>query len=225
MRMLLWKEFRQSSRLLIVCGVLLVMPYVVAGASGLYDHTRPDPSHLTKWSEYILGASFAAVFVCALLSAFIGGNAIAGERSDRSAEFLAYLPIPRGTATACKAGFAIAILLAIFFVNVAIARTAAAASDVSPVSSPMGIFPALFATGVFLFGTSWLGSTIFRTPGNAAVTALGVLAVLWMPILFIEEQRGWSADTSEAMYIATSVVLGLACFVGGTVYYLGRTSP
>ncbi len=226
MKMLLWKEFRQSSRLLIACGVLLVMPYVVAAAAGVYDHTRMEMYYrYTPWPEYAMGAAISALGLCALLSAFVGANAIASERSDRSAEFLAYLPIPRVKATACKAGFAISVLLAMFVVNIAVTAAAAYASDVSRSLSAWEPLRVVFAIAVFLFGTAWLGSTMLRTPGNAAAAALGSLIVLYLPILLIEERRGWSAATWETVFIASILSLGLACFVGGTVYYLRKASP
>ena len=52
--------------------------------------------------------------------ALLGGNSIAGERVDRSAEFLAYLPVSRGRILASKLLVALAAVPLIWLPNLVI---------------------------------------------------------------------------------------------------------
>ncbi len=78
MKSLLWREYRRNRLLMLSGAVLVALPYLIAFAVN-------DFYVMANWS---LGLSN-------MMAALLGGNAIAGETADRSAEFLAYLPVSR----------------------------------------------------------------------------------------------------------------------------------
>ena len=97
MKSLLWKEFRLCWPILLVGAGLLTAPYLIPllGKSLGYS-VRVD------WP----GAAVFSLALSILTLTLFGGSAIACERADRSAEFLAYQPIPRGKILAQQAGVA-----------------------------------------------------------------------------------------------------------------------
>ena len=90
MKWLLWREYRRNRLLLGMGAVLLSFPICSSsfGTRGLRDEP-PITGKSSRWRQR------AAYFFRRLTCALLGGNAIAGERSDRSAEFMAYLPVSR----------------------------------------------------------------------------------------------------------------------------------
>ena len=62
-------------------------------------------------------SSIYSLIISQLAIALIGGNAIAGERADRSAEFLCSLPITRKRILASKLLISLAIILVIWLTD------------------------------------------------------------------------------------------------------------
>ena len=114
LKALLWKDFRQHGKFLIACGAGLLIPYVVAVLALIANQMREFLE--SRWIDYLSGASIADAFLALLMVAFIAGNAIAGERADRSAEFTAYVPIDRKIALLSKVITALGIC--VFLVTV-----------------------------------------------------------------------------------------------------------
>ena len=99
MKWLIWKEYRVQRLVLIVGAVLLVLPYAMV--LGLFRFA-PVRGSLADWCMGLLVAAAYSVGISQLTMALLGGNAIAGERADRSAEFVAYLPLTRARILAAK---------------------------------------------------------------------------------------------------------------------------
>ena len=85
---LLWREYRRNRWILAAGAMLLLLPSLNALRAGSAD------IRLALFVGYC--------FFCSLTVALLAGNAIAGERADRSAEFIAYLPPGRWRLLASK---------------------------------------------------------------------------------------------------------------------------
>ena len=72
------------------------------------------------WKVCLGFASVYSIGIAQLAVALIGGNAIAGERVDRSAEFQAYMPIPRRKILSAKLLLAMAMVAVIWLPNAAV---------------------------------------------------------------------------------------------------------
>ena len=100
MKWLLWREYRLTRLIRIVGAVLMVLPYVGAlvllvAASWASEPPAiggPSPSRAVVLFG---GGALYSILLSLLTLTFLGGNAFAGERADRSAEYLAYLPLSR----------------------------------------------------------------------------------------------------------------------------------
>ena len=97
MKWLLWREYRLNRLLLMTGATLLLLPYAIAlfdlGWDAWWGSSQsPRAENAARRFEV---AAFFSIVISQLTLALLGGNAIAGERADRSAEFLAYLPVSR----------------------------------------------------------------------------------------------------------------------------------
>ncbi len=236
---LLWKDYRQNVRMLIAVGVFVLMPYLIglaivlvaavrshlgsddgAGRDLLYEFMGPNQT----WVDVIGGASVFSLCVAALAASFIGGNAFAGERADRTAEFLAYLPIRRGPALVSKAILAVGVCTGMIIANIVIGRICGLPMRDNP--SFTNFLVTLATSALLMFGASWLCSTFLQTPAISA--ACGVFA----PFLIAGTLLLWdylhgsdNAITTERWYSSIATVVGGGLFITGTLYYLRRVDP
>lgn len=180
----------------------------------------------------ILSSSWS-LGLSAFVAALAGGNAIAGERADRSAEFLATLPVSRARILAPKVTLASLALLAFWLIDLlALYLTVASAQvDEEACRNLRGtirtVVPLFGVSAVLAFGAGWLFSALRASP--AIATALAMIAPVALAMVseaFIEalgappiEGRLWST------YVACGPPLGVAAFVAGTLHYLRRVEP
>ncbi len=93
MSWLLWREYRTNCLIVYVGLGLFFVPYLFLAVVLLYRLLR-DMGQMDM-SDAITVAAMASIALSQLTLVLLGGNAIAGERADRSAEFVAHLPISR----------------------------------------------------------------------------------------------------------------------------------
>ncbi len=227
MRALLWKDYRVNRVVLLLGACLLLGPYLAGVGYIVYDAWPEGPPART-WSQTLLACSSFSLALSMLTVIMLGGNAIAGERADRSAEFLAYLPPSRGQVLGSKVLLALATVAVIGGSNALVADVVCPAlgdewrrtADDLP---PRGL---LTGKGVLLFGAAWLGSSFLSSPAFAVGLGFLVYAVTSMSLQALSTFTGWPAESQlVGWYIAFCLVVGPACFVAGTVYYLRRKEP
>jgi ABC-type transport system involved in multi-copper enzyme maturation permease subunit len=227
MTWLLWKDYRHN-RLIVITGlVLLLLPYVFAFWMLLNSEASRHPG---GWAFVIAVAGLYSLGLGQLTIALIGGNAIAGERVDRSAEFLASLPLTRKKILASKLLLALAIA-AVIWAN---ALLTWCLMKMSPDVERL-IYDERFAlvvaniatTGLVFFCVAWFFSSFLSSPtfaiAGALVTPLlvasGIVAVVYLLELPLN-------DTNfEHWYYGVSLTVALVCFGVGTLYYLRRVEP
>jgi len=231
MKWLLWKEYRIHRLILIVAAVLLVVPHLVALilvwfrigiGPGSWGQADGGPLLATN----LVGSAFQSVMGSQFAMALLGGNAIAGERVDRSAEFLAYLPVSRVRIVLSKLILPLATAAVILVPNLIIMALAGAAlpEDLRRGAAwyaPCG--PAL--VGIMFFSIGWLLSSMLESPVFAI---LGGLVTPWLILAafgLFAEVSGFPKNIMALSYLGTCILLTPACFVAGTWYYLRRVEP
>ena len=80
MSWLLWREYRRNRWILAAGAAGVLLPIIIAV---VFDLNR---------SSGFIGAFFLSCVFSQMTVALLAGNAVAGERSDRSAEFIACAP-------------------------------------------------------------------------------------------------------------------------------------
>jgi ABC-type transport system involved in multi-copper enzyme maturation permease subunit len=226
MMQLIWKEYRQNRLTLLAVGVALLLPYVYMASLGITWSLAGSPR---SWIGLIWKASLLSSLIWTVAVAFIGGVIIAGERSDRSAEFLAYLPIDPRRAVAGKAILAFGACLFYFLINVSVFYvTRAGQSYSTPVLNDMieMIGGPWLVTAVLVFSASWLFSSLLTSPALAAAGGLTVAAISGGAVTGLSGLRIiGSAEALKGLYFWLCLILGVACFAAGIAYFLRRPHP
>ena len=172
MRWLLWKEYRHN-RLIVFAGLfLLLAPYVIATCFGFgerwFDWSKDfGPAYRpTRWVEIFAAAAIWGVTISQFTLALVGGNAIAGERVERTAEFLYSLPIPRRRMVASKLLLASLITAVIWLPNATILWCLMEAAGGSAGDLHKFLQPAMDValTGLTFFCVAWFLSCYIASP-------------------------------------------------------------
>ncbi len=232
MKALLWKDYHVSRPILVFGTVLMLVPYLIVGIAEFVSWRRYGGA--VDWPHALVGCAIASLGLSVLTIAAIAGNAFAGERVDRSAEFLGALPVSHARIVASKLCVALAAVVALWLVN--IAASYGLAPWLACVSQPemMGnlpqmranAFPTLAVISVLTFGAGWLASALLSSAAISVGLALAAPAVLAVGLALIAELFGlrWEGAV-DAAYGIICVVLGLAALGAGSIYYVSRVEP
>jgi ABC-type transport system involved in multi-copper enzyme maturation permease subunit len=227
MRWLLWKDYRHN-RPIVIAGLLF---FLVPHAITLVVILWLKSPELLRWRENFAESSFFGLVLFQLTVAFLGGNAMAGERVDRSAEFLASLPVTRGKILTSKLLLALIVVGAIWLID---APAICLFSDVVGPSRGHGgheLFQALAntaLTGLVFFGVAWFLSSFLASPTFAICGGLAA------PVLFLVTLHlfAYCLDLAPIGVAATALsyrifclTVAPVCFAVGTWHYLRRVEP
>ena len=221
MMALLWKDYRLNRFVLIAGTAIFLGPYAVLGGVQAYMvWQEPGVPMPMSWPEVFALCTLLSAMLSCLTMALVGGNAMACERPDRSAEFLAYLPPTRRKILASKLLLAVMVGAVVWGLNASVAAFLLKFADRH---HALEGFVTVGAIMLLVFGASWLGSAVLASPGSAGVLGIGVTVFMAATAAYVSSRFGL-ADVESAI-AWTGLVGGTACLVGGTVWYLCRTEP
>ncbi len=185
---------------------------------------------MTCPAECFMGSSFYSLGLLQLAFALLGGNSIAGERIDRSAQFLAYLPVSRGRILASKLLVALAAVPLVWLPNLvvlAIAWAFAPAHFTSDVDL-LSVLGTIAVTGLTFFCVAWLFSCLLESPtfsvcAGLIVPLLVMTGIFW--VLYLLDVRPEESAVVLGWYWGLCLAISVASFSAGTLYYLRRVEP
>ncbi len=228
MKALLWKDYRLN-RLVLAFGLFLfAAPYLV----GIMRNIYLQSSGVAVWTPSSWQvAGFISLGLSLFTFAMLGATSIAVERNDRSAEFLAYLPVSRWQNIASKSIIAISPSLLIWAINLLVILALAwwaSDPDLAGYSVELyKIWDALYflaGFSVVLFGASWFFSSMME--GHAISMGLGIgVFVLISSIMATLDSMLDIPDFVARFMPPTNLVLGALLYFAGCVYYLRRVEP
>jgi ABC-type transport system involved in multi-copper enzyme maturation permease subunit len=231
MRALLWKDYRANFQVLVIGAVLLLTPYAVV-VGWIWYNVGLTQAGAPVWAESLFTAGHASLAASQLTILILAGTIIAGERRDRSAEFLAYLPPSRPVILTSKSLLCGATVIAIWGLSLAMLGLVVPRLNPNVVSGAnherlLEFLAIMAASGVALFGTAWLASSMLESPTYS--TAIGLITILLVPFLLnaCHTLTGWPADSEgfvrwlRLLYVG----VGAAGFVAGWAYYVRRVEP
>lgn len=234
MKTLLWKEYRQNLRFLTGAVLVLLMPYLVCTSFSLV-YSRHRSSHIV-WEglmDAISTASGISLVLSFLVTGFIAANMLTGERADRSAEFVTYLPISRRSALLSKLIYAIPVSLLLILFNFSVLYFLTPRGDRHAL-----VFIYLGSTSAIImtFGISWLLASFMRSPTIPAIAGFAmvictIVTVRTMIDFEIHDNR-LEIDVVqklERLWFWSSCGIGLITgslsFIAGCICYLRRVEP
>ena len=188
MNWLFWKDYRENRLVVFAALFLLVTPHLFSLFGCCVQSIRWGAGPQT-WIDSFTASSMFSLVISQLAVALIGGNAIAGERADRSAEFLASLPIARKKILTSKLLLSLAIVGVIWVTNAsALFGLASWAhqfwNDPQPVIAALATLGCIAIVAMMLFGVSWLLSSFLSSPTFAVGGGLIIPLLLYAGICF-----------------------------------------
>ncbi len=229
-----WRLFRVPMVALIFVGV---GAYVLATMSIVDDDLsqRHNPNlSMSPASSVVAAASMGAIALTGLIACAPGGVAIAGERADRSGDFMALLPVPRAQIILSKL-LTSAMMLGLFVLIHLMVAGSILFNDGFHRAAPgfqQHIWTTLAAdlvwligTTVCLFGVGWFFSTFLNSGPISACVSIAVtsIAMVVTAVLMDGHHVGpWYGQLTSA---AVAFAIGLPSLIGGVVYYLKRIAP
>ena len=229
MKWLVWKEYRQNRLIVLATLFLLAAPYVIL--SWVFWKWG-GPSRTAGWQECLLMGGLLSLYVSQLVMPMIGGNVIACERADRSAEFQAYLPIPRSKILTAKLLLVLALVALIWLPDGSMILYGTL-DAVEPVADSVWILCRGFATvaivGLTSFCVAWLLSSFLQSATISACAGIVAPIIAFFSVFLVArlcEIPEISAD-EFVLYGGLAICLPLApiCFAIGTWLYLRRVEP
>src|SRR6185437_5499108 len=179
-------------------------------------------------------AAAGAMWLVGLVAAGFGGAAFAHERADRSADFLAMLPVTRRQILVSKLTICIGALLMMWLGNFAVVLwTHSLQSDRWHWATEYqaGIFASIIpdaAATIMFFSIAWLASAFLQSPTKAALVSIvfTVSATYTSALLVVSSSLGSQGQYAVALTISIlGVVLSLVALIGGSLYYVRRIEP
>jgi hypothetical protein len=243
--MLVRKDLRMSRGVFIAGVIIWTAPMLISIITGLVTGT---PLGDVFSRDAVVGMLGVFGSMSLLLSVpMIVGHVVAAEEVDRSAAFLAYVPLTRTEAVMGKmicavllAGALLLLCAGIYTIDAGfsaweLGRWAGSSSwpftawrfygDVAEYAG--WVVPAM----VVVFGSAWAAGAVVRRTGVATMLGMAIPFLLWSAIIVYgysrENQRSrldwlFMGMRVHAYYVWWSVVLGIALFVAGVVVFLRR---
>jgi len=227
MKWLLWKDYRNNRVVVFAALAFLLTPHLSALIVSCRQYFCWHNSDPRLWVDNFAVSSVFGLIVSQLAIAVIAGNAIAGERADRAAEFLASLPITRRRILASKLLLSLAIVAVIWGTDApALLCLKGRGTWQVEVGLTLGYTA---ATTSVLFSVAWCLSSFLASPTFAVAGGLLTPVVLWFSIICALLKLDVDNEHFECIamfwYCAICLTLALVCFGVGTWHYLRRVEP
>ena len=237
MSRLLWKEYRQNRAILVTMLTLLMAPYLfMLCLLAFYTVSTQKGPEPWEWKKILFDATFAGPWLVQVGLGLIGGNAIAGERADRSAEFQGALPIRRRRILAAKILLTLLVIAVIWLPNMSMTWAAGGIRnaawkgdyDYSVLIANIAI------TGLVFFCAAWLASSLIVNPAIAACAGLATPPLVLGGSYIVMSVRSYLATGIFCVgsdspitdwYQLICLAICPVCFAVGVWLYLRRVEP
>ena len=228
MKWLIWKEYRLNRPILIAGAVPLIAPHAIVLFFALCGIGPPTRGFTSDVAAHFFQAAIASVTVSQLMLAFFGGHAIASERVDRSADFLAYMPVSRARILAAKITLPLLWAALIWTANLLTMQFILAESTLQGTPPSFNehfwLWLAIVAlTGLVFFSVGWLLSSMLESPTFSICGALIAPLLIVAAGSLLDWMNIW--HRTELVYLFGCLALAPTCFIAGTRYYLRRIEP
>jgi ABC-type transport system involved in multi-copper enzyme maturation permease subunit len=235
MKWLLWKDYRNNRVVVIAALAFLLVPHLSALVVCCLQRYYWDNNDPWLWTDSFISSTICSLIVSQLAVGVIAGNVIAGERADRSAEFLVALPIPRKRILASKLLLALAVIAVIWLTDGSALLFLKGMCFLEGMGRWGGqVWPILGYTAItafLLFSVAWCLSSFLASPTYSVAAGLFTPVLLWLSIIFAAFLVKLDIDNeqferiAEFSYCGICLALAPVCFTVGTWYYLRRVEP
>jgi hypothetical protein len=225
MRSLIWKEYRLARPLLVLALALFAVIYG-GGAAMEITAAWPHWPGAKEWSGMLVSMGTIALLMAFCVTALFGGHAIACERADRTAHFLAYLPPTKWQILAGKLivpAIATAVIWAWLLTSVYVIAPALGGEAVDFYGTMNPVAAASLCA--LTFGVGWLASACLESSVVPTILALASPVVLGFALLTVSVLLRMPRASIAEWSNSACFIVGAAAFVAGTRAYLRRVEP
>lgn len=225
--LLTWREWRRDRP--IVLSILAIVPTIAllfvaqAMADKHHDFTG-EALQMFLWIATVVALMLGVVFMPVLAA-----HAVAGERADRSARFVAALPVTRLCRLAAKVATLLGLVLLLWvpFLVWLVFQPSTRAPDLREASVVFGTVATLtlLTTALAWLLAAWL-DTVVVAAGAAIFVPLAVLLLLsTLRQIEWEDRKAFFELWIRPDYAPSllTLLVAAACFAAGTAIYLRRT--
>jgi len=231
LKALLWKDLRVNRLPLLMCATLFIAPYILAAAAVMQVPLWQEASTSSGWAVVLATGAYFSIMCSQASLAMLSGHLIAVERSDRSAEFIAYLPPTRLQLLSSKLMVLATAVAVVWGGNFAVQKFAdLLAFDLEggarALTAEMASLGTLAAIGTLAIGAGWCATCMLSGTGTAVAFAMCAPMVLVGVLLALGFSAGWPDQFSfGAVYVRACWVMAILFFVIGSAHYLRRIEP
>ena len=225
---LLQKDFRLYRAAFVAAGIAVVAPYLLGMIACFYAFLGDPNRQIAGIFEF---ASMFGVLATIVLAAIFAGCAFSIERRERSAEFLAMLPVSRWQIMLSKILIPAPPLFGIWLIHASafflVVTYEGRNEDPGPYVS--GLFAAygLSSSAMILaFGIAWLASVFLKSPAiSASVAVVALIASAFLIGIEYSDPAGRLNVSGAIVFLFFAVVTGILAFLVGILCYVKRVSP
>jgi ABC-type transport system involved in multi-copper enzyme maturation permease subunit len=233
MKWLLWKDFRHNRLIVYASLAFVLLPYVITSAvvgwayiwrPELFQNIRDfKPAQLFAIAGiYSIGLSIIGI-------GLLGGNAIAGERTDRSAEFLFILPVSRQKLLVSKLLLTAIFTASVWLVNLFYLWCLTSMVTVEyKTMDTLVIFFYIVVWELSAFCIAWFVSSYSASPSLGTLVGLvGPILVSWIIVIITNAILNLPNPDHyiTVWWPIINLTLAPVCFAIGTWHYLRRVEP
>ena len=213
MNWLLWREYRLNRWILTAGAVGILSPLLIA----IIAFSTSDGEAFAKFvSMYICSYGSAAITV-----ALLAGNAVAGGRADRSAEFLSYLPLPRWRILASKLILPLLITTVAWCVN--FAYVSSRIRPVEPVEMAAMADLRIFASVLLVaYSAGWVATQFLSSPLYAGIIGFVAPFLVAGLVAAVVKVSGGDMTGLNGWVVLFHLPVAIVCFSIGTWHFLRR---
>ena len=228
---LVWREWRSSRTILFVAlGIIVALLLLVFSLPQPPETAGGKISVVDRMAVVGYFATWIAVHVSVFLLPMIAANSLAGERADRSAEFIAPLPVSRSVRLVAKvvllAAVAIALWAPVLLVAPLLGNSQLVKAD--DYRSGLGLLGMVAAFTLLATALAWLLAGWVESPVIAAVGAIAIpVAVPWvmfsLQVPFLAPASFFSLwFDSQGIPQSLTLLVAAAFFAAGSALYVRR---
>ena len=228
---LVWREWRRSRTILFgALGIIVALLLLVFSQPQPPETAGGKISVVDRMAVVGYFATWIAVHVSVFLLPMIAANSLAGERADRSAEFIAPLPVSRSVRLVAKvvllAAVAIALWAPVLLVAPLLGNSQLVKAD--DYRSGLGLLGMVATFTLLATALAWLLAAWVESPVIAALGAIAIpVAVPWVmfslqvPFLAPASFFSFWID-SEGIPQTLTLLVATAFFAAGSGLYVRR---
>ena len=228
---LVWREWRRSRTILFVAlGIIVALLLLVFSLPQPPETAGGKISVVDRMAVVGFFATWIAVHVSVFLLPMIAANSLAGERADRSAEFIAPLPVSRSVRLVAKvvllAAVAIALWAPVLLVAPLLGNSQLVKAD--DYRSGLGLLGMVAAFTLLATALAWLLAAWVESPVIAAVGAIAIpVAVPWvmfsLQVPFLAPASFFSLwFDSQGIPQSLTLLVAAAFLAAGSALYVRR---